>query len=103
MLAACSGGTGTSGFTPGNSGTTAPQKQRIGHIKATLYGPPKKKHSSTRTTTYIKAQIAKHWHPSGSRKPKYLSGATTELDFSLNTNNGVVATPADHAAFNFSI
>jgi hypothetical protein len=103
MLAACSGGTGTSGFTPGNSGTSTPQKQRIGHIRATLHVPGKKKHQSPRTAAYMKAQIAKHWHPMGSRKPKYLSGATTELDFNLNTNNGVAATPTDQTAFDFSI
>jgi hypothetical protein len=105
MLAACSGGGGgNTGFTPG--GATAPvsaQKQRSGRIKATLYIPGKKKHQSARTIAYLKAQIAKHWHPQGTRKPKYLSGSTTELDFNLNTNNGIAATPANQATFDFAL
>jgi hypothetical protein len=104
MLAACSGGGGNASFTP--AGTTPPvsQNQRLGHIRAVLYVPPKKKHHQSRSTiAYLRAQIAKHWHSHAARKPKYLSGATTELDFTINTIAGVAATPADKTAFDFTI
>src|SRR5690242_1182461 len=94
VLAACGGG--SHGVVPTPGKTT----HQTGIIKATVHVPAAKA-QSVRTVAYAKSRIASH--TSGKRKPDFLNGATTELDFTLETNDGNPVSSSDQAAFDFTI
>lgn len=96
FLVACSANAGH-GTVPGGSPTG---DRRTGRIEASLFIPPKQ-HQRLRTQQYLKAQQALRGHRSIA--PHYFSGATTEIDFALNTIDGVPATGADRTTYDFSI
>jgi hypothetical protein len=94
MLAACSGG----GSVPSSSSPSVPAShQRTGFIKAQVF-VPRKKHQSAREK--LKTEQRRHAH---GRKPKFLSGNTTEIDFELLSVGGVTATSGDRTAFDFVV
>jgi hypothetical protein len=94
VLAACGGG--SHGVVPTPGKTT----HQTGIIKATVHVPAAKTQNA-RAVAYAKSRIASH--TTGKRKPDFLNGATTELDFTLETNNGSPVSSADQAAFDFTI
>ena len=93
FLAACGG---QNGSLP-NVKSTA---DRTGYVKATLFVPPPNKQSAAQIAYLRSAQEKVN---AANRKPQYLSGNTTELDFVLNSNNGSLVSAADQAAFDFVI
>jgi streptogramin lyase len=98
MLAACSGG----GSVPSSSsaGSSAPvSHRRTGFIKAQVF-VPRKKHQSAREVEKLKTEQRRHAH---GRKPKFLSGNTTEIDFELLSVSGVTASSQDRTTFDFIV
>ena len=95
VLTACGGG--PHGIVPS---TTAKTTHSTGTIKASVHIPAAKAQNS-RAVAYAKSQIASH--SNGKRKPDFLNGATTEMDFTLETNNGSPVSSSDQAAFDFTI
>ncbi|MBV8489489.1 MAG: hypothetical protein JO199_03090 [Candidatus Eremiobacteraeota bacterium] len=98
-VAACSGNAGGTGLVPG--GSTPTSNVRHGFVRATLH-VPKHRHQSAREIAYLKAQQDRHNLKRGHKRGHYIPGNTTEVDFVVNTINGVAATPAD-STWNFSI
>lgn len=93
FLAACGGQNG-------NLPTVKSHVGRTGYVKATLFVPPPSQQSAAQIS-YLRSAQAKA--RASSRKPQFLSGNTTELDFVLNSNNGSPAGAADQSAFDFVI
>ncbi len=93
LLAACGGQNGTLPNARSDAGST-------GYLRATLFVPPPNKQSAAEIG-YLRSMQAKT--RTSARKPQFLSGNTTELDFVLNSNNGSPASAADQSAFDFVI
>lgn len=96
FLVACAGGAHFANAIPGGT----PTQSQLGHIKAVLHVPAKRR-QSRRAVRYLQAQQERHRR--GLRKPRYISTATTEIDFVLNTVNGTAATAAEQSAFSFTM
>lgn len=95
LLAACGGGGGggsTSALPSAPNQPVNTPSYTTGKIQVALTIPPQAKQSA-KAIQYLQSH---------SRTPKYLSGSTTELDFTLNTVSGT-AVPPSITQFNFSI
>lgn len=93
MLAACGGGGGGSGSTP----PTSAAAQKSGSVKITITIPAAKTQSA-RAIRYLEQQQSRK-----SVHREYISGGTTEIDFTLATVNGVAATSSEQSEYDFTV
>lgn len=88
ILAGCGGGGG--GTLPTTSSVSNPGPQAQGKVTISITIPAAKKQQA-RTAAYLRSQ---------QRRAQYLSGAITQVDFTLNSVNGVATSGAQ---YNFTI
>lgn len=79
--------------------THAASGHQTGQVNVTVHVPARQKQTANQIA-YAKSQLAAH---SNNRKPQYFSGATTQMNFTLESNNGTPVSAADQAAFDFTI